>query len=171
LANGLIQAAHSLEAAGVDLIMIATNTMHLVFDRVASQVKVPMVSLLDAVIEEIHNKGFTRVGLLGSKTTMELPFYKDALAAQGIETLVPDQADRDYINRIIFEELSVGIHLPETRARYVAIIDQLARQGAQAVILGCTEIPMLVSENDTDIPLLDTTTIHARAVLEAAIRN
>lgn len=171
LANGLIQAAHKLEAAGAEFILIATNTMHLVFDKVASQVRVPMLSLLDAVIEEIHKRGFVKVGLLGSIFTMEHPFYRDALAAHGIQTLVPDKPDRDYVNQIIFDELSVGLLLPETRARYVAIIEKLASQGAQAVILGCTEIPMLVAEKDTKVPLLDTTAIHANAALEAAIQG
>jgi aspartate racemase len=171
LAQGLIEAAHRLEAAGAELIMIATNTMHLVFDQVQAQVHVPMVSLLDAVGQAIQERGFRTVGLLGTRMTMEEPFYRQAMAAQGIHVLVPDKEDRLFVNRAIFEELVVGLLRPETRDRYVGIISGLAARGAEGVVLGCTEIPMLVTDQDTDVPLFDTTTIHAEAVLRAALRT
>jgi aspartate racemase len=170
LAAGLIEAGHRLEAAGAELLLIATNTMHLVFDRVQAQMGVPMVSLLDAVGDAIEARGWTEVGLLGTSTTMEKPFYRDALATRGIGVLVPGEADRRAIDQTIFDELSVGLLQTETRAQYLAIIDGLVDRGAQAIILGCTEIPLLVTPSDTEVPLLDTTAIHAEAALEAALR-
>jgi aspartate racemase len=170
LAEGLIEAGHRLEAAGADLLLIATNTMHLVFDQVAAAMTVPMVSLLDAVGDAIEAQGWTTVGLLGSCTTMEKPFYRDALAARGIDVLVPGEAARRYIDQTIFDELSVGNLRAETRAQYLAIIDRLVSQGAEAAILGCTEIPLLVTASDTEVPLIDTTAVHAEAALQAALR-
>jgi aspartate racemase len=120
--------------------------------------------------DAIEAGGWTEVGLLGTSTTMEKPFYRDALATRGIGVLVPGEADRRTVDQTIFDELSVGVLRPETRARYVAIIDALAGRGAQAIILGCTEIPLLVTPSDTAVPLLDTTAIHAEAALQAALR-
>lgn len=170
LAAGLIDVGHRLEAAGADLLLIATNTMHLVYDQVAAQMAVPMVSLLDVVGDVIQAQGWTRVGLLGTLTTMEKPFYRDALSTRGISALIPDEADRRYVNQTIHHELSVGRLLPETRTRYLAIIDQLVSRGAEAAILGCTEIPLLVTAADTTVPLIDTTAVHSEAALQAALR-
>jgi len=170
VAQGLIEAARRLEAAGADFIVIATNTMHIVFDQVENAVSVPMLSLLDAVANAILEMGMTTVGLLGTRYTMEKPFYRDALAAHGIEVLVPEQADREYVNRVIYDELAAGQIHDESRAGYVRIVEKLARKGAEAVVLGCTEIPLLVSEEDVGLPLLDTTLIHADAALSYALR-
>ena len=168
-AQGLSEAARSLEDAGADFIIIATNTMHVVFDEVESSVNVPMLSLLDAVADAILAQGMRTVGLLGTKFTMEMTFYQDALAREGISVLVPDAEDREYVNNAIFEELVVGQILDESRAEFVAIINHLAALGAEGVILGCTEIPMLISEEDVRVPLFDTTAIHAEAVLNYAL--
>jgi aspartate racemase len=169
VAEGLSQAAHKLVAAGADLIVIATNTMHLVFDRVQANVDVPMLSLLDAVAGAILTQELTTVGLLGTRFTMEKAFYQDALARQGIAVLVPDADEREYVNAAIYDELVAGQIRDESRAGFVNIIDKLAERGAQGIILGCTEIPLLVNQADTGLPLFDTTTIHAEAALRYAI--
>ena len=169
VAQGLSEAAHRLEAAGADFIIIATNTMHLVFDQVEASVNVPMLSLLDAVGEAILTRGMSTVGLLGTKFTMEKTFYQDALARKGITVLTPDAGDREYVNGVIYDELVAGQIRAESRAGFVTIIEKLVARGAEGVILGCTEIPLLVGEADAGIPLFDTTTIHAEATLNYAL--
>jgi aspartate racemase len=171
VADGLSQAAQKLVAAGAEVILIATNTMHLVFDEVQARVEVPMLSLLDATAEAIQGRGLSRVGLLGTRFTMEKSFYQDALARHGISTLVPDADDRAYVNRVIYDELVAGQIRDESRVGYLAIIHKLAEQGAQGIILGCTEIPLLVDEAGAGIPLFDTTQIHAEAALNYAIKD
>jgi aspartate racemase len=168
VAQGLSQAAQKLVAAGADFVLIATNTMHLVFDEVRAKVEVPMLSLLDATAEAVLARGLRTVGLLGTKFTMEKTFYQDALARQGITVLVPDAADRAYINHVIYDELVAGLIRDESRIEFAAIIRKLVERSAEGVILGCTEIPLLVSEDDAGIPLFDTTTIHAEAALKYA---
>ena len=169
VAQGLSEAAQKLEAAGADFIVIATNTMHLVFDQVQASVSVPMLSLLDAVAEAILARGMKTVGLLGTKFTMEKTFYHDALARKGIAVVVPDKQDREYVNAVIYDELVAGQIRDESRDGFVAVIKRLAARGAEGVILGCTEIPLLVSEADAGMPLFDTTVIHAEAALNYAL--
>jgi aspartate racemase len=171
VAQGLRQAAQKLVAAGADFILIATNTMHLVFDEVQARVEVPMLSLLDATAEAILARGFHTVGLLGTRFTMEKGFYQDALARQGISTLVPDADDREYVHRVIYDELVAGQIRNESRAGYVAVIRKLVERGAEGIILGCTEIPLLVDEASAGVPLFDTTQIHAEAALTYAIET
>jgi len=171
VADGLSQAARKLVVAGADMILIATNTMHLVFDEVQARVEVPMLSLLDTTAEAIQGRGLSTVGLLGTRFTMEKSFYQDALAGHGISTLVPDAGDRAYVNRVIYDELVAGQIRDESRAGYLAIIRKLAEQGAQGIVLGCTEIPLLVDEASAGIPLFDTTQIHAEAALNYAIQD
>ncbi|MFH1636372.1 MAG: aspartate/glutamate racemase family protein [Chloroflexota bacterium] len=169
VAQGLIAAAQKLEAAGADFILIATNTMHIVFDEVQASVNVPMLSLLDAVGDAILTCEQKTVGLVGTKFTMEKTFYPEALARKGITVLTPAAADREYVNNVIYAELVAGQIHAESRAGFVTIIEKLAARGAQGVILGCTEIPLLVSEADVGIPLFDTTSIHAEAALNYAL--
>ena len=169
VAQGLSEAAQKLEAAGADFIVIATNTMHLVFDQVQASVTVPMLSLLDAVGDAILARGIKTVGLLGTKFTMEKAFYQDALTRKDITVLVPDEKDREYVNTVIYDELVAGQIRDESRAGYIAIINKLAERGAEVVILGCTEIPLLVNEEDVGMPLFDTTVIHAEAALNYAL--
>jgi aspartate racemase len=169
IAGGLIEAAHSLEAAGADFIMIATNTMHLVFDRIQAAVQIPMLNLVDAVGDVIVQNRFTTVGLLGTRFTMEKTFYQDNLAKKGIHVLTPSAEDREYINNVIYSELVAGKFTDQSRKGYLNIIDNLAAQGAQGIILGCTEIPLLVRPQDTPLPLFDTTRIHAEAALRYAL--
>jgi aspartate racemase len=169
VARGLSDAGRKLVAAGADFLLIATNTMHIVFDDVQASVEVPMLSLLDAVAGAIQARGIETVGLLGTRFTMEKTFYQDALARQGITVLVPGAQDRAYVNAVIYDELVAGQLRDESRDGYVNVIGRLARRGAAAVILGCTEIPLLVSGEDAGLPLLDTTTIHAEAALNYAL--
>jgi aspartate racemase len=171
VAQGLSAAARKLEAAGADFILIATNTMHLVFDEVQASVGVPMLSMLDAVGETILARGMKTVGLLGTQFTMEKTFYPDALARKGISVLVPEADDREYVNHVIYEELVAGQIREASRAGFVAVVDRLAVRGAEGVILGCTEIPLLVSDKDIRTPLFDTTAIHAEAALRYAVEK
>jgi aspartate racemase len=171
VAGGLVTAARTLEAAGADLLLIASNTMHLVYDQVQAAVDVPVLNLLDVVAKAIRMQGMAAVGLLGTQTTMEHGFYRDALASYGVAVSVPDEEDRLFVDRVINNELSAGVLDTGSRARFVRIVETLARHQAQGVILGCTEIPLLVTPADTDVPLLDTTALHARAALAAAIRS
>ena len=171
VAQGLSEAARKLEAAGADFILIATNTMHLVLDQVRASVHIPVLSLLDVVGQAILARGMTTVGLLGTKFTMEKNLYQDALARMGITVLAPDAGDRAVVNRVIYEELVAGQIREPSRAAYVAIIRKLAGRGAQGVILGCTEIPLLVSEADAGLPLFDTTLLHAEAALNYALAH
>jgi aspartate racemase len=171
VAQGLSQAARKLAEAGADLILIATNTMHLVFEDVQSSVSVPMLNLLDAVGEAILARGMNTLGLLGTRFTMEKPFYQEALAQKNITVLTPDPPDRAYVNAVIFDELVAGKLLEQSRAGYVRIVNKLAERGAEGVILGCTEIPLLLGEDDVSIPLFDTTTIHAEAALRYAVES
>ncbi|MGC9335093.1 MAG: aspartate/glutamate racemase family protein [Anaerolineae bacterium] len=169
VAQGLAGAAQKLVAAGADLLLIATNTMHIVFDQVQSSVDVPMISLLDAVAQAILARGISSVGLLGTRFTMEQPFYRQALSGHGLQVLVPDAEDRAYVNQVIYDELVAGRIRAESRAGFLEVIGRLAARGAQGVILGCTEIPLLVSEADAGLPLFDTTAIHAEAALHYAL--
>jgi aspartate racemase len=165
VAQGLAGAAQKLAQAGADLILIATNTMHIVYDQVQSAVDVPVLSLLDATARAIQQRGLDTVGLLGTRFTMEHTLYPDAMARHGIQVLVPGPGDRVYVNRVIYDELVAGQIRDQSRAGFSAIIGRLAERGAQGVILGCTEIPLLVHEEDVGLPLFDTTTIHAEAAL------
>jgi len=169
VAQGLCQAGQSLQAAGADFLLIATNTMHLVVDRVRAAVSIPVLSMLDVVADACVARRMSTVGLLGTRFTMEKSFYQDALARKGLEVLVPHAEDRTYVNRVIYEELVAGAIVPESKAGFVSIIQRLAARGAEGVILGCTEIPLLVHQGDVDLPLLDTTVLHAQAALELAL--
>jgi aspartate racemase len=171
VAQGLGEAARRLEVAGADFIVIATNTMHLVFEEVQACVQVPMLGLLDAVGEAILAGGMKKVGLLGTQYTMEKTFYQDALERRGITVLVPDAKDRHYVNAVIYDELVAGQIRDESRAGLLAVIRRLAERGAQGIILGCTEIPMLITEADAAMPLFDTTAIHAEAALRYAVEG
>ena len=169
IAAGLREAARRLAAAGAELIVIATNTMHMVFDEVQAGVDVPMLSLLEAVGDEIQARGMRTVGLLGTRYTMELPFYPRALGQRGISVLAPAGADVDYINDVIYNELINGQIREPSRAGFLRIIGELTARGAEGIILGCTEIPLLVNERDAGALLLDTTAIHAEAALRRAL--
>jgi aspartate racemase len=169
VAQGLSDAARRLVQAGAELLVIATNTMHKVIGEVQASVEVPVINLLDVVSEHILARGMDTVGLLGTKFTMEERFYADALADKGIHVLVPSTEDRDYVNEVIYQELVAGQILDRSRREFQRIIQSLVRDGAQGVILGCTEIPLLISKSDVEVPLFDTTRIHAAAALTASL--
>jgi aspartate racemase len=152
-------------------LVIATNTMHLVVDQVRDAVDIPVLSMLDVVADTCLARGIATVGLLGTRFTMEKSFYQDALARKGIAVLVPDADQRAYVNRVIYDELVAGHIRAESRAGYLSIIRSLADRGAEAVILGCTEIPLLVRQQDVDLALLDTTVLHAQAALDFALQG
>lgn len=171
VAEGLGNAAKRLEAAGADFVLIATNTMHKVVESVRVHTNVPVLSLLDATAEAVANAGLSVVGLLGTRFTMEDTFYPQALARRGIQVLVPDPPDREFVNRVIYEELVAGQIRDASRDGYVAVVERLIRKGAQGVIMGCTEIPLLLSGTPVGIPLFDTTAIHAEAALRYAVES
>jgi aspartate racemase len=166
----LADAAGRLERAGADFVVVCTNTMHVVAEAIERAVEVPLLHIADATGEAIAAAGVRRVGLLGTRFTMERDFYRQRLGDRyGLDVLVPEPRDRDEIHRIIFDELCVGTLRDESRARYLRVIDDLAARGAEAVILGCTEIGLLISAEHTGLPLFDTTEIHARAAAVAAL--
>lgn len=167
----LVNAIRSLGAAGADFAIIATNTMHIVFDKVREKSPIPLISIIEATAEAIKEEGMDTVGLLGTRFTMEKKFYRRELASHGIETLVPDKADRDYINKVVFEELSRSLIRAESRNKFLKIIEDLIGRGAQGIVLGCTEIPLLVNEQHTSVKLFDTATIHADKALKIAIKR
>lgn len=166
----LVEAAQKVEAAGADFLLICTNTMHKVAEQIGQGIRIPVLHIVDATAEVLVASGVKTVGLLGTAFTMEQDFYKGRLQEKyGLEVLVPDVADRQMVHAVIYNELCVGVVNPASRAEFVRIIDALARQGAQAVILGCTEIAMLVRQADTVVPLFDTTQIHADKAVEYMI--
>jgi aspartate racemase len=169
IARDMIGAARALERAGAEFGVIATNTMHLAFDEVQAAVEIPFLHVVDATAEAVKAKGFSKVGLLGTRFTMNLPFYAERLAASGITTIVPDASDQEEVNRVIYDELVRGNILETSRKRYVEIISKLSESGAEGVILGCTEIPLLVSDKDSSLPLFDTAVIHAQKALDYAV--
>jgi aspartate racemase len=165
LADGL----RRLHAAGAELAVIATNTMHLLFDRLERDSPVPLLSIVDATARAIERAGLNTVGLVGTRFTMEKPFYAERLAQRGIATIVPDAVDRQDVHRVIMKELSLGILSDASRRAYLEVIDRLVARGARGVVLGCTEIPLLVRQEHTSVPLFDTTTLHAEEALAWAI--
>ncbi len=162
--------ARSLEAAGADFLVLCTNTMHKVAASIESAVAIPLLHIADPTAAEIKRAGHSTVGLLGTRFTMEQAFYRDRLVERhGLRVLVPEQPDRDLVHRIIYEELCLGTILDGSRDEYRRIMADLVARGAQAIILGCTEISLLVAPDDSSAPLFDTTAIHARAAGEAAL--
>ena len=168
----LASAAQGVERAGADCLLIATNTMHKVAPAIEQAITIPLLHIADATAERLQEDGVTRVGLLGTRFTMEQEFYASRLEEQfGIEVVVPEQGERDAIHRIIYEELCQGRIEEVSRQRYLTIINSLYAQGAQAVILGCTEIAMLVGQEDTTVPLYDTTALHTKKAVAWALAN
>ena len=169
LARAVVEGLCSLSDAGAELGLMATNTFHRVFDEVAASVPIPLISILDVVSDRLGELGCRRAALLGTKITMSGSFYQEHLLAHGVETVVPTAAEQDAIDRTIFEELSRGLITQESKASLIATADRLIEGGADAIILGCTELPLLVEQDDLSAPVLNTTKLHADAALEAAI--
>jgi len=169
LANGAIEGLCALSAAGAEIGLMATNTFHRVFEEVASSVPIPLISILDVVSDRLGELGCRRAALLGTRITMSGAFYPDRLSARRIETVVPTDAEQEAIDRIIFDELSRGAASAGSKAALLAIAERLVETGADAVVLGCTELPLLLGQDDVSVPVLDTTVLHADAALEAAL--
>jgi aspartate racemase len=168
----LAHAAQSLQAAGADFLVLCTNTMHKVTDAIEKAVKIPLFHIADPTAQEIRQAGINKIGLLGTRFTMEQDFYRGRLRDQHqLDVLIPDDADRGIVHKIIYDELCMGLVRDSSRAEYRRIIQRLVDQGAQGVILGCTEISMLVGPSDSPVPLFDTTNLHARKAAEWALRK
>lgn len=167
--NQLAETARGLERAGANMILICTNTMHLLVDQVQAAVSIPVLHIGDVAARAVRAKHLDRVALLGTAFTMEKAFYRERLAGHGIDVLVPGEADRAEIHRAIFEELAVGIVSEETRARFRDIIARVVAEGAQGVILGCTEIELLVGAEDSPVPVFPTARLHIEAAVELAL--
>ena len=169
-ASIMVDAARRVERGGADLLLICSNTMHRMADRVASAVSIPLLHIADATAGAIQAAGVKRVGLLGTRFTMEHDFYKGLLTDRyGLEVIIPDEADRAAVHDVIYHELVIGDVRPESRTAYREIIQRLVSQGAKGIILGCTEIPLLVKPEDAAVPLFDTTALHAHVAVDRAL--
>ena len=168
--QAMVEAAQYVEQGGADFVVICTNTMHKMADDVQKAIHVPLLHIADAAAEPIKARGLRKVGLLGTKFTMEEEFYRGRLAQRhGLQVLIPDAEDRAIVHRVIYEELVVGKINPASQAQYRRIIASLVQRGAEGIVLGCTEIGLLVKEADSPVPLFDTTRIHALAAVEYAL--
>ncbi len=171
IAGVLTDAAIKLECAGADVILVCTNTMHKLFPNILEKVKVPMIHIADATADELEEKGIRKVALLGTKYTMTGDFYKSRLKERGFDVVIPGEEDIELINSVIFDELCKGIVKDSSRQAYAKVIEKLRDNGAEGVILGCTEIGMLVSQKDSVIPVFDTTVIHAKSAAKFALKD
>lgn len=162
------QVAANLEQAGADFIVICTNTMHKVVPQIQKKIRIPVLHIAEATAEVLKQKGIDKVGLLGTKYTMTQNFYKNKLLDAGIEVVIPDACDVETVNDVIYQELCLGVIREDSKQKFVQIIEKLREDGAQGVILGCTEIGLLIRQADTSLPVFDTTQIHAeRAAIYA----
>tara|TARA_Y100001001_G_scaffold86307_1_gene84450 strand:- start:510 stop:1208 length:699 start_codon:yes stop_codon:yes gene_type:complete len=165
----LSDAALSLEKAGADFLVIGTNTMHKVAPEIEQVLRIPLLHIADATAKVLARDGISRVGLLGTRFTMEQAFYRERLENAGIDVVIPDEPQRHLIHRVIYEELCLGQIVADSHRAYLEVVDSLAERGAEAVILGCTEIGLLIRQADTPVPLYDTTGIHAAQAVELAL--
>ena len=168
--QAMIEAAQRVEAGGADFIIICTNTMHKMADEVDAAINIPLLHIADATADAIQAQGLSKIGLLGTKFTMEEDFYRGRLVEKhGLEVLIPEADDREIVHRVIYDELVMGQIKPESREAYKQIIEKLIAAGAQGIILGCTEIGLLVKDEDSRVPLFDTTYIHAVSAVKMAL--
>jgi aspartate racemase len=166
----LSAAAQKLERGGADLLVLCTNTMHKGADVIQANIRIPFLHIADPTAEAIQARGLTSVGLLGTRFTMEQDFYKGRLRDNyGLRVLIPNSTDREIIHRVIYDELCLGIIKPDSKAQYLDVIGRLVDAGAEGIILGCTEIGLLIHDADTSVPLFDTTQLHARAAVHFAL--
>lgn len=171
IARQISGVAKKLEQAGADCILIGANTMHKIADEVQTAVTIPVIHIAEEVAASIQEKGLSRVALLGTKYTMQLDFYKNKLAAKGISTIIPNEAEIEIINTAIYTEMGKGIFTPVTKAKFMGIIQRLISEGAEGIILGCTEIPILIKQEDCTVPVFDTTRIHSQAAVRFALNG
>lgn len=163
----LLKGSKFLKAGGAEAIVLCANTMHLIAGKLEEAIDLPIIHIATETAKEIQKQNLKKVGLLGTKFTMELDFFKDKLIAQGIEAIIPEsENDKDFIHTTIFEELGKGLVTPETKKRYLEIANELIKRGAEGIILGCTEIPLVILPEDVDVPVFDTTLIHSKAAVE-----
>jgi len=162
--------AIKLEAAGADCLLLGANTMHKIAGEIQESISIPLIHIADETAKAVQAKKIKKVALLGTKYTMELDFYPSRFAAPGIELLIPGEEDRQYIHNAIYEEMGKGLFLAATRKRVLAMIDQLSLRGAEGVIFGCTELPLLVEQDDCALPIFNTTLIHAEAAVDFALK-
>lgn len=171
LTSVMIKAAQDLEKGGADFVLICTNTMHKMADDVQDNINIPLLHLVDTTADKIKQNRLKKVGLLGTKFTMEEDFYKGRLMNKyGLDVIIPNEKDRKIIHQVIYQELCLGNIKKSSKDRYIEIINKLIESGAEAVILGCTEIPLLIQQEDVKVPLYDTTTIHAEAAVEYSLK-
>ena len=170
-AKMLIDAAKKLETCGADFIVLCTNTMHKVADDIQANINIPFLHIADATAQLVKNSGIQKIGLLGTRFTMEEEFYKGRLSQEyGLSVNIPNAQEREIVHRVIYEELVVGKILQNSKEQYIDIIQQMVKQGAEGIILGCTEIGLLIHQEDSQVPLFDTTRIHAEAAVEYALK-
>jgi amino-acid racemase len=167
----LIDAAKNLEISGADFIVLCTNTMHKVADDIQANVKIPLLHIADATAERVKDSGIKKIGLLGTRFTMEEEFYKGRLSQKyGLAVNIPNTQEREIVHRVIYDELVIGEIRQHSKEQYISIIEQMVNQGAEGVILGCTEIGLLIHKQDSQVSLFDTTRIHAEAAVEYALK-
>jgi len=169
-AGALAGAAASLERAGADFLVLCTNTMHKVAEEIQARAGIPLLHIAEATAEDILTKNIKSIGLIGTRYTMEQDFYKRRLEEKGIRVIIPEERDRALIHKVIYEELCLGKALEESRSRFRQIIQRLVASGAEGIVLGCTEIGLLVKPEDSEVPLFDTTRIHAVKAVENALK-
>ncbi len=165
------EAAYNLEKAGADFIVICTNTMHKVINQIKERISIPVLHIAEMTAEKILEKKMKNIALLGTKYTMEQDFYKSKLIEKGINVIIPDKNDIEIINNVIYDELCLGIINPESKTKYLEIVKTLKQKGAEGIILGCTEIGLLIKSEDTDVPLFDTALIHAEQAAIYSIKD
>jgi aspartate racemase len=165
----LTEAAQSLELAGAEFILLCTNTMHKVAHQIQGQIGIPLLHIADNTANQVVNEGIQSIGLLGTRYTMEHGFYKSRLEERGIKVLIPGDNDREIVNKVIFQELCLGSIREDSRLEFKRIINSLIHEGAEGIILGCTEIGLLVQQEDASVPLFDTTLIHAEGAVDYAL--
>ena len=171
ISKSFIDITKKLENAGADFLIICANTMHKIADDIENNANIPIIHIADVTAEKIIERGLSKVGLLGTSYTMEEDFYKERLKEKfNIETIIPEKNERDLINKIILNELTQGKIIQSSKQRYLEIIENLIDKKAEGIILGCTEIPLLIKKDDADIPIFDTTEIHAKAAVEYALK-
>jgi aspartate racemase len=171
-AEQMASAAQSVEAAGADFLVLCTNTMHKTADKIEEQSSIPLLHIADATAQKVQEQGLTRVGLLGTRFTMEDDFYKGRLVEKhALSVIVPDEAQRKIVHQVIYNELCLGVVDPASRQKYVEVMNALVDQGAEAIVLGCTEIGLLVRSEDCRVPVFDTTTIHAEAAANFSLSS
>jgi aspartate racemase len=162
----LFDAAQKLKNSGVKALVLCANTMHHVADRLEKEIGLPIINIATETAKEINKNNLKKIGLLGTKFTMELDFFKSKLKEKDIETIIPNDQDREFIHQTIYTELGKGIINQNTKERYLEIIDKLIENGAEGIILGCTEIPLLINQNDVKVPIFDTALIHSKSIVE-----